>query len=390
MNIWVFNTNLSSLPIANLESILVPMSESHLYEEIAESIRNQILDGSIKPGERLDSVRGMAVKWNCTPGTIQRAYQILAKQGLITSRAGQGTKVIEDIEHVIQEETPLRRAALVHRAEAYFLEMLTAGYEIMEIEDALRQAMDRWRVVRKQTEPRDKHAVYFSGSHDIVISWIASHFSGISRGDKLNIQYVGSLGGLIALAEDNADIAGSHLWDGESSSFNAPFIRRILPGRKIAIVTLAYRRIGFVLPPGNPAKIQELNDLNREGLLFINRQQGSGTRVRLDIALDDISIPTSKIQGYDNEVNTHYAVAKAIVDGEADVGIGLEAVAKSYGLEFVFLWHDRYDLIIPEAKISIPAIAALVDWLGEARSKELITNFGGYDVEETGRITWVH
>lgn len=365
------------------------MNDHHLYERIAESIRQQILDGKLKPGERLVSVREMALKWNCTPGTIQHAYQLLAQQGLITGRAGQGTKVVDDIEPALHEDAPLRRAALVHRAEAYFLEMLTAGYEIPEIEDAMRQAMDRWRVVRKQPAPHDEHKVSFSGSHDIVISWIASHFSDISPGDQMELQFVGSLGGLIALAEDNADIAGSHLWDEESSSFNAPFVRRILPGRRVALVTVASRRIGLVLPPGNPANIQGLRDLKRGGLRFINRQRGSGTRVWLDIALENLSIPTDEIQGYDNGVNTHYAVAKAIADGEADVGIGLEAVVKSYGLDFVFLRHDRFDLIIPEAKISVPPIAALVKWLGEVSSKELITSLGGYDVEETGSITWV-
>jgi putative molybdopterin biosynthesis protein len=124
-------------------------------------------------------------------------------------------------------------------------------------------------------------------------------------------------------------------------------------------------------------------------LRFVNRQPGSGTRVWLDIVLENLSIPKGEIQGYDNEVNTHYAVAKAIADGEADIGIGLEAVAKSYRLDFVFLWHDRYDLIIPEANFSIPPIAALVEWLGEESSKKRITSLGGYDIEETGHITWV-
>lgn len=365
------------------------MSDRHLYEKIAESIRQQILDGRITPGERLDSVREMASKWNCTPGTVQRAYQLLVQQGLITSHAGQGTKVVDDIEHAIYQDVPLRRVALVHRAEAYFLEMLTSGYTIPEIEDAMRQAMDRWRVVRQRPAHRDEHIVSFSGSHDIGISWIASHFSDIYPGHQMELQFVGSLGGLIALAEDNADIAGSHLWDEESRSFNAPFIRRILPGRVVALVTIAKRRIGLVLPSGNPAKIKGLEDLNRDGLRFINRQPGSGTRVWLDIALNKLRIPTGEIHGFENEVNTHYAVARAIADGEADVGIGLETVAKSYGLEFILLWHDRYDLIIPESKISIPAIGALVNWLGGESSKELITSLGGYDVEETGLITYL-
>lgn len=365
------------------------MSDRHLYEQIAESIRQQILAGKIKPGEQLKSVREMALKWNCAPGTIQRAYQLLVQQGLVTSRAGQGTRVTEGVEPTLHEDIPLRRAALVHRAEAYFLEMMTAGYEIQEIEDAMRQTMDRWRAVRQRSAPRGERIISFSGSHDIVISWIASHFSEISPGDMMGLEFVGSLGGLIALAEDKADIAGSHLWDEESRSFNVPFVRRILPGRNAVLITVANRRIGLLLPPGNPANIRGLEDLIREGLRFINRQLGSGTRVRMDIALNYQNIPTGEIQGYENEVSTHYAVARAIADGDADVGIGLETVAKSYGLDFVFLWHDRYDLVITETKFSTPAIQALIDWFGEGSSKELIMSLGGYDVEETGRVSWV-
>jgi molybdate-binding protein/DNA-binding transcriptional regulator YhcF (GntR family) len=365
------------------------MTEQHLYERIADSIRQQILNGELKPGDRLLPVREMALRWDCTPGTIQRAYQHLAQQGLILSRAGQGTRVVDDIQFPMHEEAPMRRAALVHRAEAYFLEMLTAGYAIAEIEDAMRQAMDRWRTVKQQVRPSEEMTVVFCGSHDMVITWISSHFYEVLPGWQMSLQFSGSLGGLIALAEGRADMAGSHLWDQESDSFNVPFIRRILPGRKVAVVTIAKRRLGFILPAGNPDRIQNLEDLQRRGLRFINRQSGSGTRVWLDIAISNLGIPHGNILGYDREVETHSSVAQAIAEGEADVGIGLEAAARSYGLDFLFLRHDRYDLVVPEEKFSATPIFALMAWLDKDSSKETIQKMGGYDVSDTGKVEWV-
>jgi molybdate-binding protein/DNA-binding transcriptional regulator YhcF (GntR family) len=365
------------------------MTEPHLYERIADSIRQQILNGELQPGDRLPPVREMAKRWDCTPGTIQRAYQDLAQQGLILSRAGQGTRVVDDIELPLHEEAPLRRAALIHRAEAYFLEMLTTGFTMPEIEDAMSQAMDRWRAVRQQPELSEEKTITFCGSHDLVITWLSSHFNDVLPGWQMSLQFSGSLGGLIALAEGRADVAGSHLWDKESNTFNMPFIRRILPGTKVAVITVAKRRLGLMLPPGNPDRIHSLEDLQRKGLRFVNRQKGSGTRVWLDSAIDNLGIPFSDIQGYEREVNTHSTVARMVAEGEADVGIGLEASARSFDLDFIFLRHDRYDLVVPEEKMSFAPVEALIEWLSKDSSREIIHNIGGYEVSETGKIEWV-
>ena len=88
--------------------------------------------------------------------------------------------------------------------------------------------------------------------------------------------FPGSLGGLIALAEGKADLAGSHLWDAESDAYNAPFVRRLLPGRRVALLTLARRRLGLIVPPGNPAGLAGVADLARPGVRIVNRGRGHG------------------------------------------------------------------------------------------------------------------
>jgi molybdate-binding protein/DNA-binding transcriptional regulator YhcF (GntR family) len=363
------------------------MDEPHLYRQISETIRREILNGRWKAGDRLPSVREMAERWNCTIGTIQHAYQELSRQGLVTSRAGQGTKVVESLP--VLNDTPLRRAMLIHRAEAFLLEVLTGGYRLEEVDQAIRQAMDRWRMVESQAEPRAEHVLRFSGSHDLALTWLASHFPEIAPGYSLELSFSGSLGGLIALAEGSADLAGSHLWDEESGLYNVPFIRRLLPGKRVALITLANRRLGLILPPGNPANIQSLADLAQPGLRFVNRQPGSGTRVWLDIALRRQGLETARIAGYATEKMTHSAVAQAVAENEAHAGIGLEGAALSYGLDFLFLTHDRYDLVAPQAVMETPPVAALVAWLKQPSTRQIIEDLGGYEAGSTGQVEWV-
>ncbi len=364
------------------------MDETHLYRQIAEQIRQEILNGRLKPGDRLRSVRKMASEWNCTVGTIQRAYGELARQGLVTSRAGQGTRVAEQPH--FQGEKALRRAGLVHRAEAFLLEALTAGYSLPEVESATRQAMDRWRTLEQEPGEVDETVLRFSGSHDLALTWLAGQFSEIAPGYGLQLSFSGSLGGLMALAEGRADLAGSHLWDADSGSFNAPYIRRLFPGRRMALITLAHRRIGLILPEGNPMGIHSLEDLARPGLRFANRQEGSGTRVWLDAALRRSGISPERIEGYDQEARqTHSAVAQAVAEGRAQAGIGLEAAALSFELDFVFLTHDRYDLVAPEALVEQPPLQALQGWLQQARTREQIRSLGGYDTSGSGELAWV-
>lgn len=366
------------------------MEETYLYQQIAESIRRQILEGRLKPGDRLPSVRRLKEQWGCTPGTIQRAYRELARQGLVISRPGQGTRVAGDVAQAqAQAQLPLRRALLVHRTEAFLLEALTAGHTLSEIQQALELAMDRWRALERAPSAAPEQVLRFAGSHDLAVNWIAAHFDEIAGEAALQVSFVGSLGGLMALAEGNADLAGCHLWDQESDQYNAPFVRRLLPGRRVALITLAYRRLGLILPPGNPLSIQGLPDLVRPGVLFVNRQAGSGTRVWLDAQLARAGIIPQQIEGYTNTKLTHSEVGRAIAEGKANAGLGLEQAAAAFGLDFIFLTRERYDLVIPAENLERPMIKALAAWLAAPPAKTILADLGGYDLSHTGRLEWV-
>jgi len=365
------------------------MPETFLYQQIAEALRREIIQGQLKPGDHLPTVRQMTLRWGCTPGTVQRAYQELVHQGLVTTRPGQGTRVCsETVPH--GENIPLRRAGLVNRTEAFLLEVLNQGYSVSEVEQAFSLAFDRWRSASQTSIPSPTNTLDFSGSHDLAIDWIAAHFEEIVPGHRLELDFTGSLGGLIALAQGKAHLAGSHLWDEESDEYNAPFVRRLLPGKRIALVTLAHRRLGLILPEGNPMHLNKLGDLCQPGVNFINRQPGSGTRVWLDASLHKLGILPETIHGYTLEKRTHAEVAQAIAEGKANAGIGLDAAALAYGLAFIFLQRECYDLVIPADQINQQPVAALLAWVQSPVGKSAIASLGGYDTAHTGEVQWVN
>jgi putative molybdopterin biosynthesis protein len=362
------------------------MDESYLYQRIAGEIREEILAGRLQPGDRLPPVRTLMRQWNCTPGTIQRAYRALAAEGLIVSQAGKGTHVSSQVDSGRrQAQVPLRRAGMVHRAEAFLLESFTAGYGLEEIQQSFGLALDRWRSLQADILPAaDPHTVRFSGSHDSAVAWLAGHVGEIAPGMTIQLNFTGSLGGLMALAEGKADLAGSHLWDAQTGTYNEPFIRKLFPGKKMLLVHLARRNLGFITAPGNPLHIHSIQDLARPGIRLINRQSGSGTRVWLDTVLQQAGIDPKRILGYADEKATHSEVAREIAEDKADVGVGLESAAQAFGLGFEFLTQEEYDLITYAAQAEQAPLVNLLDGLRTDGLKEQLRPLQGYDFSRMG------
>ncbi|MBI3174738.1 MAG: GntR family transcriptional regulator [Chloroflexi bacterium] len=363
------------------------MDPTHIYQQVVESIRDDILAGKLTAGESLPSMRQMTKKWQCTTGTIMRAYQELARQGLVISHVGKGTKVANGGQ--TKGQPSLRKASLFNRSEAFLLEAMTAGYSPDEIEQSVQAALDHWRAYSSQAEEAPPSILRFIGSHDPSLAEIAAQYHKMNPNFTLQLTFTGSLGGLIALVEKKADLAGSHLWDEFTDTYNEAFVRRLLPGQKVALLTLAHRRVGLITPRGNPYAVRDLADLSRRGVRFVNRQSGSGTRVWLDAQLRRAGIAPAEIVGYQDERMTHFEVARAISKDQANAGLGVETAALSFDLDFHFLTLEKYDLVIPAKCWEHEAIQALRDWLQTQEFKSMMEQLGGYDTTHSGTLTWV-
>src|SRR3989304_8787337 len=105
---------------------------------------------------------------------------------------------------------------------------------------------------------------------------------------------------------------------------------------------------------GNPKGVTGLIGLARPELTYVNRQRGAGTRVLLDFHLAKLGIHPDQIKGYDAEEFTHLAVAAAVTSGRGDCGLGIPAAAQALGLDFIPLFPEQYDLIVPSAFAARP------------------------------------
>jgi putative molybdopterin biosynthesis protein len=209
-----------------------------------------------------------------------------------------------------------------------------------------------------------------------------------SPGASLASANVGSLGGLLALARGEAHLAGSHLLDEDSGVYNLSYIQRHLAGRRIVLVQLAGRVQGLIVPRGNPKHLESLEDLARPDVLFVNRQRGSGTRVLLDYQLGQLGLDPSQIQGYEREEYTHLAVAADVASGAADTGLGILAAARALDLEFVALFNEHYQLVIPREHYASDILAPLLEIVRGPEFRAQVDALGGYDVSGMGEIVW--
>ncbi len=366
------------------------MEEHFLYRQIAEDIRQEILNGRLQPGDRLPSIREMMKRWKCTPGTVQRAYRELSDQELVTSRPGQGTHVSRRMDPArLHSQSMLRQARMIHQAEEFLLEAITAGYEPGEVLDAVNLALDRWRVlnmVAAEDENDVKETLVFYGSHDLALIWVSNHMKAISPGLNIELNFTGSLGGLLGLAEGRANMAGAHLLDAETGEYNTPFVRRLFPGQRMLLVRLVDRSLGLILPQGNPQNIQSVVDLTRTGIRFANRQAGSGTRVWLDNALRQLNVSPEQIQGYPIQLGTHSEAARQVADGAADVVIGLESAAQAFDLAFVPLLQEPYDLVFHAGTAEQPPVRRLLDWIASPQGKKDLARLAGYNTDHSGEL----
>ena len=188
------------------------------------------------------------------------------------------------------------------------------------------------------------------------------------------------------LKERRIHIAGTHLQDESTGESNLPAVRKLFPRGGYRVITFANWEEGLVVERGNPKRIRRLEDLSRKGVRFINRERGAGSRFLLDGLLHKQGIAAATIQGYERNASGHIAAAWSVYSGEVDCCIAVRAAAQAFGLAFVPLVAERYDLIVPEAHLDLQGVQVLLDVLNRSSLKRELEALGGYDTSQTGRV----
>jgi len=229
------------------------------------------------------------------------------------------------------------------------------------------------------------HTIVAIGSHDLILDLAASRLRSEDPRITLASGNVGSMGGLIALRDGLCHMAGSHLLDPATGAYTLPFVDGLLPGREVAVVRLVHREQGLLVAPGNPLGLTGVADLARPRLRYVNRQRGAGTRVLLDYELERHGIDPAVVVGYQREEPTHLAVAAAIASHRADCGMGVLAAARAFGLDFVPVTKEPYDLVLERETLAHPVLAPFWQLLASSAFKAEVERLGGYDTTEMGR-----
>ena len=274
---------------------------------------------------------------------------------------------------------PLSRGAgvITSLVQADGLALIPSGVQGLEAGDQVRVHLYRSRAEIERT-------IFCIGSHDLTLDLLAQFLAEHDR--RFASANVGSQGGLIALRRAEAHLAGSHLLDPATGEYNISTIRQYMPGIPVKVLALVGRDQGLLVRRGNPKDVKSLQDLTRPNVRFVNRQRGAGTRVLLDYHLHALALSPDSVIGYTQEEYTHLGVAAAVASGRADCGLGIAAAAQALDLDFIPLFQERYDLVIPKIFADGYLLAPLFDVINDPAFRKAVSQLMGYDVSVMGTV----
>lgn len=225
------------------------------------------------------------------------------------------------------------------------------------------------------------------GSHDVAIDLLAGAVA--ERGFELVAANVGSIAGLVALANGSTHLAGTHVLDAATGTYNVAAVQRFVPAERVALIAFARRSQGLIVAPGNPLELRTLADVAARHARYVNRQRDAGTRLLLDALLARDGLTPAQIDGYDRLEFTHLAVAALVAEGSADCGLGILAAARALQCDFVPLATEPYELAVLAGALDDPRIRQVLAAIRDPGLGASIAALGGYDVSGAGEIRWV-
>jgi putative molybdopterin biosynthesis protein len=239
-----------------------------------------------------------------------------------------------------------------------------------------------------RSEEELKNTLIATGSHDLALDLLASAIRRAESRFFLSSSNVGSMGGLMAIKNGEAHLAGVHLFDSKSGDYNVAYVQKYLGGEDIVLINFVYRMQGWIVEEGNPQHLESIDDLITKKAAFINRQKGAGTRLLFDYLLQQGGYVPAQIGGYNREEYSHLNVAAAVAAGSAQIGLGLLSAAKAFRLDFVPVAEERYDLLMRREFYESPAGQILRGVISDSAFQAEVEALGGYSMREAGRVIY--
>jgi putative molybdopterin biosynthesis protein len=231
------------------------------------------------------------------------------------------------------------------------------------------------------------HVLTLYASHDTALSTLRDQAA--FKGLHLDIRFMGSVDAIAALNAGRCMMAGFHTLDQpHAQSVAARHYRSLLKPGLHKLIGFAWRTQGLIVAKGNPLRITGLLDLKRPELHYVNRAEGTGTRVLLDELLANTNIRPAEVPGYNSHEPSHTAVAQAVASGAADAGLGIEAAALEKNLGFVALAQERYHLVCLKSELASPPVTALLKELQGSHWQTTLSQLPGYraDALQSGKV----
>jgi molybdate transport repressor ModE-like protein len=319
-----------------------------------------LLTGIAQTGSIAAAARASGMSYRHAWGRIER-WQTRLGQVLVDAGRGSGSRLTPFATRLLALDARIRKRLAPHLAAASTeMAALLAGQATQTAQLKL------------------------AASHDLTVAELAELLR--SRGWTVDLRFRGSLEAVAALAREDCDAAGFHCPGGLlGRRIWAQYLRHLSP-RKHELMKVCERVQGLMVAQGNPKQVKGLRDLARGEIRFLNRQQGAGTRMVLDLLLLDQGLRPEDVSGYTSEEHTHAAVAALIAGGAADAGLGIEAAARRFGLEFVPLVEETYYLAYRRRAARSPAMAGVAAALAGPEFGEIVSRFPGYRCRGSGEV----
>jgi len=251
-----------------------------------------------------------------------------------------------------------------------------------ELSPHLKAAAEKMRQALAGSIELEPAIIRVHASHDLALNKICEKLS--HDGAALELRFLGSLESLASFSEGRCEIAGFHCPEGPvGESLWRQYLPYLKP-RQHLLLQMARRAQGMIVSANNPKKLRSIRDITKPGVRFLNRQSGAGTRLLLDWLLRENGISTKEIAGYGEVELTHSAVAAMIASGHADVGLGVETVARQFGLEFIPLLHENYFLLTRRSLAQQPGVSRFLNTLKSEDFRRSTADLAGYDASRSG------